>query len=43
MAELTKKQFDVLEALATADKTLSQRDLEKHTGYSLGTVNKVIK
>ena len=42
-AELTRKQFDILEALATADKTFSQRDLEKHTGYSLGTVNKAIK
>ena len=41
--ELTRKQFDILEALATADKTFSQRDLEKHTGYSLGTVNKAIK
>ena len=41
--ELTRKQFDILEALATADKTFSQRDLEKHTGYSLGTVNKPIK
>ena len=26
--ELTRKQFDILEALATADKTFSQRDLE---------------
>ena len=42
-AELTRKQFDILEALATADKTFSQRDLEKQTGYSLGTVNKAIK
>ena len=42
-AELTRKQFDILEALATEEKTFSQRDLEKHTGYSLGTVNKAIK
>ena len=43
MAELTRKQFDILEALATEDKSFSQRDLEKHTGYSLGTVNKAVK
>ncbi len=41
--ELTKKQFDILEALATSDKAYSQRDLEKITGYSLGTVNKLSK
>lgn len=40
---LTEKQFDILEKLAEADSTLSQRDLEKATGYSLGTINKVIK
>ena len=43
MAELTRNQFDILEALATEDKSFSQRDLEKHTGYSLGTVNKAVK
>ncbi len=41
--ELTRKQFDILEALATSDKAYSQRDLEKITGYSLGTVNKLSK
>lgn len=40
---LTEKQFDILEKLAEADSALSQRDLEKATGYSLGTINKVIK
>ena len=40
---LTRKQFDVLETLATAEKQLSQRNLEKLTGYSLGTVNKTVK
>ena len=40
---LTRKQFDILEAVVTSDTTLSQRDLEKRTGYSLGTVNKTIK
>lgn len=40
---LTEKQFDILEKLAEADSALSQRDLEKATGYALGTINKVIK
>lgn len=40
---LTKKQFDVLAALAENEGTLSQRKLESITGYSLGTVNKVVK
>lgn len=39
--ELTKKQFNVLVALA--EKQRSQRELEEITGYSLGTVNKTIK
>lgn len=40
---LTRKQFDILELLATNEKQLSQRNLEKLTGYSLGTVNKAVK
>ena len=40
---LTKKQFDVLEALAEGKKPLSQRALEKLTGYSLGTINRTVK
>lgn len=40
---LTEKQFDILEKLASSDSTLSQRDLEKAAGYSLGTINKVMK
>ena len=40
---LTKKQFDVLEVLATAKEKLSQRQLEEMCGHSLGTVNKVLK
>ena len=39
--ELTKKQFDVLAALV--DEKLSQRELEERTGYSLGTVNKIVR
>ena len=38
---LTRKQFDVLVALN--QKKTSQRELEEKTGYSLGSINKVIK
>ena len=41
--ELTRKQFDVLETLATNLSSLTQRDLEKLTGHSLGTINREIK
>ncbi len=41
--ELTRKQFDVLEVLATHSGPLTQRELEKLTGHSLGTVNRVLK
>lgn len=40
---LTKKQFDILEILATNKSNLSQRQLEEITGFSLGTVNKISK
>ena len=40
---LTKKQFDVLEALAVSKSALSQRALEKLTGHSLGTINRTVK
>lgn len=40
---LTRKQFDVLEAIASSGKSSTQRGLEKITGYSLGTINKVMK
>ncbi len=40
---LTRKQFDILEILATDNEPLTQRELEKLTGHSLGTVNKVLK
>lgn len=43
MQELTRKQFDILETLATSRLSLTQRQLEEKTGYSLGTVNKVSK
>ena len=40
---LTRKQFEILETLATTKESLTQRELEKQTGHSLGTVNKVLK
>jgi len=40
---LTRKQFDILEVLAGAEKPVSQRVLEKKTQYSLGTINKAVK
>ena len=41
--DLSRKQFDILEALAVSNEQLSQRKLEERTGYSLGTINKVMK
>ena len=41
--DLTRKQFDVLEALATTSESLTQRQMEEKTGHSLGTVNRVLK
>ena len=40
---LTRKQFDVLEKMATKTDSYTQRDLERLTGHSLGTINRVIK
>ena len=40
---LTRKQFDILESLANEKETLTQRQLGKLTGYSLGTINSLIK
>ena len=41
--DLTRKQFDMLEVLATHKEALTQRQLEEITGHSLGTVNRVMK
>ena len=41
--EMTKKQFDILVAMAEAKDALTQRELEKGTGHSLGTINRVVK
>ena len=40
---MNRKQFDVLEALATTSTSLTQRELESRTGHSLDTVNRVLK
>lgn len=40
---LTKKEFDILSFLALAKESFSQRQLEEKVGYSLGTVNRVLK
>ena len=39
----THKQFDILNLLATCKEELSQRQIEEKTGFSLGTVNKILK
>lgn len=41
--DLTRKQFDLLEVLASYGESLTQRQLEEKTGHSLGTVNRVLK
>ena len=40
---LSRKQFDILEALITNKESLTQREMESITGHSLGTVNRVLK
>ena len=41
--ELSRKQFDILAALIDETEPLRQRQIEKKTGYSLGTINRVMK
>lgn len=40
---ITRKQFDILELAASRSESLTQRQIEELTGYSLGTVNKTVK
>lgn len=40
--DISRKQFDVLDIL-NASGELTQRELQNATGYSLGTINKVLK
>ena len=41
--ELSRKQFEILEVMAETKEALTQRDLEKITRHSLGTINKLVK
>ncbi len=41
--DLSRKQFKILETLACSRESFTQRDLERETGLSLGTVNKTVK
>ena len=41
--KLTRTQFDILQMVAESERGMTQRELEKVTGYSLGAVNKTIK
>ena len=41
--DLTKKQFDILEILTEENDPVTQRQLEERTGYSLGSINKIVK
>ena len=43
MDTLERKQFDILEVLATEKKKVTQRELSERTHYSLGTINKTLK
>lgn len=40
---LTRKQFDILEVLASENVAFTQRQLEDATKYSLGTINKTMR
>lgn len=40
---LSRKQFDILELLASEKKALSQRELEGRTRHSLGTINRTVR
>ena len=41
--EISRKQFDILEILASSDTPMSQRELKDKCVHSLGTVNKIVK
>lgn len=43
MIALSRKQFDILALLAGAKGPLSQRQIEEASGYSLGTVNRIVQ
>lgn len=41
--DLTRRQFDILVTMAESKTILTQRNLEKEAGYSLGTINRTVK
>ncbi len=41
--DLSRKQFDILAALAETDGRMNQRSLAEKSGYSLGAINKIMK
>ena len=41
--DISRKQFDILEILASSVKPLSQREIKDKSVHSLGTVNKIVK
>lgn len=43
MKKLSRKQFDILDLLASSKTKLTQREMEEKTSYSLGTINKTMK
>lgn len=43
MSTLTRKQFDILSALALANESMTQRKLANTTGHSLSTINRTIQ
>lgn len=40
---ITRKQFDILEVLATSVSLPTRHDLERLTGYSIGTINYIME
>lgn len=40
---ISRKQFDILEILASSEEPLSQREIKDKSVHSLGTVNKIMK
>ena len=40
---ISRKQFDILDILASSSDTLSQREIKDKSVHSLGTVNKIVK
>ncbi|MEE3459498.1 MAG: sugar phosphate nucleotidyltransferase [Candidatus Faecousia sp.] len=41
--ELTRRQFDIMNVLASSKRPLTQRDIEKMTGHSLGAINRCVR